>query len=129
MRRIYIATSRSNVLAAQLAARDIRCAGHYVVSRWHERPEELTAREHDLSDQRRTEIAMANHSDLTRANTTILLAHPDCRGALVELGLAFAMGQDVLVVGDYRSISLMTALQRVGLYGSLDQVEWLTGSV
>lgn len=108
--RVYVATAMTNKPAAAAAARALRSLGILVTSMWHDRP-------HDAYATRQV-IARDCQYDVARANTLVVLAHPDMRGAYVELGLAYSAGHRVIVVADRAllpTLSLMIELPGVEL--------------
>lgn len=126
MKRVYVSTSRPNVIAAKRFALAVRAVGHRVFSRWHDLPEQELHGEESLSLEKRLAIGNGNRRDLMDSNVLVLLVHPACRGTLVEFGMAYNAGHTIFVVGDRRAISTMVEQDGVDYVESEDDViKWL----
>lgn len=115
-RRIYVAAHLAAVDQAAAAATLLRRAGHLTTSTWHETREDAHA---DKDRAQRQAICAKNHRDLAQADTILALAHPDCRGTLVELATAYFRGHEVCVVGSPFGLTLMLDLPDVRWFADL----------
>lgn len=88
--RVYIASAAANAPAARELAATLRAGGHSVVSDWHDVPgvEERRVREHALSHGEKHRIARRCVAQVRQATVVVVLAHPEMRGGLVEVGVA-----------------------------------------
>lgn len=117
MRFVYIAASMRETERADDAAGRVRAACHAVSSTWHCAGERSFGTDNRLDRQC---IAAQNYTDLLIADTLILLAHPDGRGSLVELGYAIARGYRCIVVGGWQDVTLMADQLLVQWVDSVD---------
>ena len=88
--RVYIATAAVNAPAARDLATRLRIAGHDVVSTWHDE-EGIERRRLDeslLLPSHQRSIARRCVLEVLASTVVVALAHPDMRGALVEVGVA-----------------------------------------
>jgi hypothetical protein len=84
--------------------RGLRAAGHRIISTWIDEAEPgQTADYSELADRCRAEIAGADY--------VLLYCEPDeiLKGAIIEAGMALALGKPVRCVGDCPSISAVFA--------------------
>jgi hypothetical protein len=108
------------------AATAARAAGLRVVSRWHDGEDDRLAAEERLSrlvgsSDARAAIAAANLRDLRAAEAVLWVVHPESRGALVELGVAYERGLRIDAVGEPHAATLMADLPGVRWHGSVAQ--------
>lgn len=94
--KFYIATAHANFEAAIRIREFIDTLDHEVVSTWHD--EDIY--EESLTDQGALmKKAVRDYRQLMEATGLILIAHPDCRASLTELGIALGRDIPVYVIG------------------------------
>jgi hypothetical protein len=112
-RRIYVAARMADKGKAAALAAALRLQGHRVCSGWHDWPDVEDVAAAEGCRATRQLISARCHADLREAGCIVALAHPDCRGTLVELATAYHLGQEVLVIGDPCDLTLMLDLPEV----------------
>jgi nucleoside 2-deoxyribosyltransferase len=115
--RIYIAASMLDKPIAATLAAALRRDGHIVTSSWVDRHEQ----ERDLTREQRKEICDDNLKGVRQADTLLYLHNPACRGALIELAMAWSLGKRIIAVGNPRDITLMAELRGIRWFNTQDE--------
>jgi hypothetical protein len=116
--RVYIAAPRGfRVLAGEVAT-TLRQRGHMVVSMWHDtrcQPVAQVPGEPWHHESFRTRVLVG------KADAILLVAHPDCRGSLMEFGTAYDSGLRCVAVGDRTEVTPALDLPGVEWVGGIPQ--------
>lgn len=99
--RVYVATSFANYRAAREAQVKLRAKGHHITHDW---TVEVDREVHDFAA-----CAVLDVEGVRTARALLYLAMPQCRGALVELGIAMALGKTCVVVDGEEDTCLFVA--------------------
>ena len=126
MRTIYVASALENAKACQELALRLSHDGHKIVSAWHAGNDvDLRTSDEKLTDVEREKIATDAHQNqnLVRANTLIVLYDTRCRSTLYEVGVSFALGQRVVIVGEKSKVPTMLAQRGIIFVTKTTEVE------
>jgi hypothetical protein len=106
--RIYLAAKLERHADVRALARRLERDGHAITSRWHNTIGSATQCAAAAGDRvARRRVADANYRDLGAADGILALLTADCRGTLMELATAYALGLRVVVVGARAAWNLM----------------------
>ena len=92
--------------------------GHVVTSRWIDANEGDGHSDNHLSDADRRMIAARNAEDINDCDVMIGWVESTVRGLLVEVGIAWALGKRVILVGDPREVTPTIELPGVLVVGN-----------
>lgn len=103
---IYIASSTRAHAQAQEACARLEQSCIRVLSTWHREPLDQT---NESEAHKRLALANRCYREIRQSAAMLLLAHPDMRGAIAEVGYAFGIGCEVYAVGNPAEHTLMLA--------------------
>ena len=103
MKSIYLAAPWIHRDAARLAAEQLRAAGHKVTSNWLEHPDLLIGDDWELAAEWYPQLqqqAVEDITDILSSDVVLLLALAKSEGKATELGVAYANGMPIILVGE-----------------------------
>lgn len=103
---IYIASSTRAHTQAQEACIRLGQSCIRVTSTWHREPLDETV---EADPYKRLALANRCYREIRQSAALLLLAHPDMRGAIAEVGYALGIGCEVYAVGNAMEHTLMLA--------------------
>jgi hypothetical protein len=106
--KIYVASSYRNIAETREVIAALRSDGHEITHDWTERGLEKAGLVEGTTeaDTFLEECGREDFIGVQACEALVLLAHPECRDALVEFGMALGMGKFVVVVNPERRRSV-----------------------
>ena len=99
--RIYLAAPWKHRLHAHTVAKQIRAAGHQIVSRWHD--EWALRDDHETTDDEMRVEAQKDIDDVRESQVMLVLNIELSEGKAVEQGIALALYKSIVVIGHKRT--------------------------
>lgn len=106
MSKVYLGARLRRIPELKVIRDSMAERGHEVVSSWIDADDSVVVNnDYSLPENIRKELAARNANDIARCDTLVAWVEPTVRGLLVEIGIAWALGKKIIMVGNPNEVT------------------------